>query len=80
MGSWQLADAKNRFSELVRKALTQGPQRVTRRGESVVVMSERDFERLAGKRPSFKDYLLKGPTFDGLDLTRSADKGRDVHL
>ncbi len=35
--NWTVADAKNRFSELVTKALTDGPQRVTRRGETVVV-------------------------------------------
>jgi phosphopantothenoylcysteine decarboxylase/phosphopantothenate--cysteine ligase len=34
---WAVADAKNRFSELITKALTEGPQRVTRRGRAVIV-------------------------------------------
>ncbi|MGE0047269.1 MAG: type II toxin-antitoxin system prevent-host-death family antitoxin, partial [Hyphomonadaceae bacterium] len=37
MTDWTVADAKNRFSELVTKALDEGPQTVTRRGKSVVV-------------------------------------------
>ncbi len=40
---WAVADAKNRFSELMTKALTEGPQRVTRRGETVVVSSPAAF-------------------------------------
>jgi phosphopantothenoylcysteine decarboxylase/phosphopantothenate--cysteine ligase len=37
VSDWAVADAKNRFSELVTKALTEGPQRVSRRGRTVVV-------------------------------------------
>ena len=33
MEHWQLQDAKNRFSEIVNKALRDGPQVVTRRGK-----------------------------------------------
>ncbi len=39
--SWQLQEAKQRFSELVRRALEEGPQTVTRRGEEVVVVIQR---------------------------------------
>ena len=77
---WQLAEAKNRFSELVREALTNGPQRVNRRGDAVVIMAAKEYERLTGKRQTFKSYLMTGPTFDGLDLARSRDTGRDVKL
>ena len=34
---WQLQEAKNRFSEVVNKALEEGPQTVTRHGEEIVV-------------------------------------------
>ena len=46
---WRLADAKNRFSELFTLALTVGPQRVRRRQDAVIVISERDYERLTGQ-------------------------------
>ena len=47
---WRLADAKNRFSELVTRALAEGLQRVRRHKDAVVVMAERDYEKLIGKR------------------------------
>ena len=77
---WTLADAKNRFSELVTLALTKGPQRVRRRREAVVVVAAEEYERLVGKRPSFKEYLRSGPSLEGVDLTRDASPPRDVRL
>jgi antitoxin Phd len=78
---WTLVDAKNRFSELVRRAIAEGPQRVLRRGDgAVVVVAERDYEKLTGKRPEFKRMLLEGPDFDELDLARDRAPMRDVSL
>ena len=77
---WNLADAKNRFSEVVNLALTQGPQRVHRRKDTVVVVAAEEFERMQGERPSFKDYLVQGASFEGLDLRRDRSAGRDVSL
>ncbi len=77
---WNLADAKNRFSEVVNLALTQGPQRVRRRKDMVVVVAADEFERLRGERPSFKDFLAEGESFDGLDLGRDQSASRDVSL
>lgn len=51
-GRWKLEDAKARFSEVVRHAREDGPQRVTVRGQDAgVVMSVEDFERLAPEKP-----------------------------
>jgi prevent-host-death family protein len=78
---WRLADAKNRFSELVTRALAEGPQRVRRHDDAVVVVAERDYEKLTGKRPGFKEFLMgKGPSFEGLDLARDDAPMRDVKL
>ncbi|MFI5454051.1 MAG: type II toxin-antitoxin system prevent-host-death family antitoxin [Isosphaerales bacterium] len=77
---WNLADAKNKFSEVVNLALTEGPQRVRRRKDTVVVVSAEEFERLVGQRPAFKDYLSQGESFDGLNLERDRSLGRDVSL
>jgi prevent-host-death family protein len=50
-GAWLLQDAKARFSELVRKARSEGPQLVTVRGrEEVVVVAADEFRRLKGER------------------------------
>ncbi|MEN8149829.1 MAG: type II toxin-antitoxin system prevent-host-death family antitoxin [Planctomycetota bacterium] len=77
---WKLAEAKNKFSEVVRRALTEGPQRIRRRDSVVVVLSEDDFERLAGIRIDFKDFLLDGPDTHSLDLERSHDSMREIEL
>jgi len=49
-GKWALQDAKARFSELVRKAKTEGPQRITVHGrEEVVVVSVEEYRRVKGE-------------------------------
>ncbi len=79
--TWKLADAKNRFSEVVRKALDEGPQRITRRDDAVVVLSEADYQRLTGERPGLRDYLLgPGPSLEGVDLARDRSASREVSL
>jgi antitoxin Phd len=67
---WQLAEAKNKFSEVVQRALSEGPQRVTRRGKTVVILAEEEYDRLRGKRKGFKAYLMEGPSLEDVDLTR----------
>lgn len=78
---WRLADAKNRFSELVTRALTEGPQRIRRHNGAVVVVGEQEYEKLTGKRPDFKEFLLgEKPSFEGVDLTRDRSRTRTVKL
>ena len=48
-GQWLLQDAKARFSELVRRVRSEGPQNVTVHGrDEVVVISAEEFRRLKG--------------------------------
>jgi prevent-host-death family protein len=48
-GQWRLQDAKARFSELVRRVHSEGPQRVTVHGrDEVVIISADEFRRLKG--------------------------------
>lgn len=75
---WQLADAKNRFSEVVTRALNEGPQRVRRRGQTVVILAEEEYDRLTGEKPGLVDYLMSGPSFEGVDLERDQSLMRDV--
>lgn len=77
---WLLTDAKNRFSELMTQALTNGPQRVYRRHQAVVILSEEEYQRLIGERPRFKDYLRQVPELADLDLTRDKSPMRDFVL
>lgn len=77
---WKLADAKTRFSEVVRRALTEGPQRVLRRKDVVVVLSEADYERLSGQKPTLVEFLASGPSWGALELERNSEPLRDLDL
>ncbi len=77
---WQLAEAKNRFSEVVRLALAEGPQRVYRRSDAVVVVAAKEFDRLTGHEQSFVEFLMEGPSLEEVDLTRDSSPMRDVDL
>lgn len=78
---WTLAEAKNRFSEVVKRALSEGPQRISRRGDdAVVVVAQDEYDRLTGARPDFKKLLFEGPDFDQLDLARDKTPLRDAAL
>ncbi|WP_082639250.1 MULTISPECIES: type II toxin-antitoxin system prevent-host-death family antitoxin [unclassified Sphingopyxis] len=83
MRSWKLEDAKARFSEVVRLAESEGPQRVTVRGrEAVVVMSVAELNRLLPDNPEQLSLVpfLEGLHLDGLNLEREIDRGRDFAL
>lgn len=78
--TWKLAEAKNKFSEVVRRALRDGPQRIERREDAVYVVSEKDYERLTGERPDFIEFLLNAPDMSELDLERDRTPMREVDL
>jgi prevent-host-death family protein len=78
---WQVAEAKNKFSELLTRAETEGPQRVSRRGRTFVVLSETEYKRLAGRQPkkmSLGEFLLRAPKVEGLAIERDGSPGREV--
>ena len=79
MERWKLQDAKARFSEVVDRAIEEGPQIVTRRGENaVVVVAYRDFAR---EEPveDFKTFLTSVPLTE-LDLKRPVRRPRKTTL
>jgi prevent-host-death family protein len=78
--TWNLAEAKNRLTEVVNLALTEGPQTITRRHDTVVLISAETYAKLTGKKLDFKEYLLQGAGLDELDLTRDQSPMRDVEL
>jgi antitoxin Phd len=76
--TWNLTDAKNHLSELVNRALTEGPQRIVRRRDMVIVITEAEYNRLCIQKPSFKDALLSAPSFEGVNLIRDRSPMREV--
>ncbi len=67
MVSWPVQDAKARFSELLERCLSEGPQTVTKRGvEAAVLVPAQEWHRMKqSARPGLKELLLgDGPRFD----------------
>ena len=79
---WQLQEAKSRLSELVEKAVTNGPQVITKRGvESVIVISVAEYQKICKPKKHLADVFLESPLRGiQLDLNRQKDPGRDVEL
>lgn len=81
---WRLQDAKARFSEVVRRARAQGPQRVTVHGKAaVVVIDAAAYDRVASARTGARlvETLAASPLRD-LVFDRQSVEGpiRDVDL
>src|SRR5258707_8761151 len=83
-GHWPLQDAKARFSELVRKVRSEGPQHVTVHGrDEVVVIAAEEFRRLQGSPTgrALIDALQSSPYRDiDLEPERAPMPVRDVTL
>ena len=90
---WQIQEAKQRFSEMIRAVTSQGPQVITRHGEDIaVVIDVSEFHRLIrAAAVNLTDVLLGGPKLDDdtpdtpdafaeIEAERKADLGRPVDL
>ena len=80
--TWQLQEAKNRLSEVVRKARSEGPQTITLHGvAAAVVVSAQDYGKMSRPKGKLVDFFRSSPLVGvKLALTRSKDTGRAVDL
>jgi antitoxin Phd len=81
--TWQLQEAKNKFSEVVEEALTQGPQVITKRGvEAVIVLAYTDYQKLILQQQRLSTFFRESPlASEDLDLQRDKSAGRsDIAL
>ena len=75
---WQLQEAKQRFSEVIRSVEADGPQFVTRHGQEVaVIISIAEYRHLRSAGQDFKEFLRSAPEAD-LEISRSAQPARRV--
>jgi len=79
---WQVQEAKQRFSEVLRAAESGEPQIVTRHGEEVAVLIDiAQYHHLKGQSVGFMEYLRSEPLLDAdLEIERPADPPRTVDL
>jgi prevent-host-death family protein len=74
---WQLQDAKNKLSEVITRALTQGPQLITKHGEkTVVVVAYAEYEKLRKSQVKLSEFFHDSP-LAGLDLQRDKSLPRE---
>ncbi len=67
---WQIQDAKNKLSEVIARALKQGPQLITRHGEkTVVVVSYAEYEKLRKSQGKLSEFFKASP-LAGVELKR----------
>lgn len=60
--NWTVAEAKARFSELVERARSDGPQTVTRNGrKAVVVVAAEEWERKTRRTGNLAEFLAASP-------------------
>lgn len=89
-GTWSLADAKAKLSEVVERAKTQGPQHLTKNGkDAAVVLSAEEYRRLveAGDGSSKRPPAWLDPRFRILSddehaelFARDPDQGRVIEF
>jgi antitoxin Phd len=73
---WQIQEAKNKLSEVISRALSQGPQLITRHGErAVVVVAYAEFERLRKSRRRISEFFKASP-LAGVGLARDKSVSR----
>jgi prevent-host-death family protein len=86
---WQIQDAKQRFSEMIRAVAHDGPQIITRHGEEVaVVVDIAEYRRLTRPTVDLTGLLLGEPALSDdavqvlteVEAGRKADVGRPVDL
>jgi prevent-host-death family protein len=80
--TWQLQEAKNKFSKLVEKAQHEGPQFVTKHGkESVVVLSVEEYKKIVKPKSNLFQFIQTSPLSKTLiNIERDKSSGRDIEL
>lgn len=72
---WTVATAKAQLSEVIERALADGPQVVTRHGvETVVIVSVEEWERKSKRRGTLAEFLASSPLRDS-DIVIERTKG-----
>ncbi|HLB53234.1 MAG TPA: type II toxin-antitoxin system Phd/YefM family antitoxin [Chlamydiales bacterium] len=80
--TWQLQEAKARFSELVNEVVQDGYHTITKNGRPVVVViAYEEFKKFKTPKNTLGEFLSESPfaTFD-LEIKRDKDLGRDIDL
>jgi prevent-host-death family protein len=80
--AWSVADAKARLSEVIDRALSDGPQIITRKGrKTAVVVSAEEWERKTKRSGNLAEFFAGSPLRDsGIAIERAKDGPREIDL
>lgn len=79
---WTVAEAKAKFSEVIERARSEGPQTITRNGHAAaVVVGAEEWERKTQRVGTLAEFFAHSPLRgSGLKLRRSKERPRKVNL
>jgi prevent-host-death family protein len=80
--AWSLAEAKARLSDVIRRAEREGPQTVTRHGQTAaIIVAAEDWKRHRRRKGTFVDFMNASPLRgSGIKIERIKDRPRDIDL
>lgn len=80
--SWTVAEAKAKFSEVIDRALSKGPQTITRKGRTaVVIVGAEEWERKTKRIGNLAEFFASSPLRgSGLRIRRLTDRARKIGL
>lgn len=80
--TWAVAEAKARFSELIDRALVDGPQTITRNGQrAVVVVSVEEWQRKTKRKGNLAEFFAASPLRGSdIKIKRPKDEPREIEL
>ena len=82
VSNWTVAEAKAKFSEIIERAMSEGPQTITRHGhEAVVVVGADEWQRKTRRVGTLVEFFAASPLRGaGLKIRRSKDRARKIDL
>ncbi len=80
--SWTVAEAKAKFSEIIERATSEGPQTITRRGRTAaVIVAAEEWQRKTNRVGNLAEFFAESPLREsGLKIRRLKQRPRKINL
>ncbi|MGA8153052.1 MAG: type II toxin-antitoxin system Phd/YefM family antitoxin [Terriglobales bacterium] len=80
--NWTVAEAKAKFSEVLERARSEGPQTITRKGRTAaVIVAAEEWERKTHRAGNLAEFFAASPLRgSGLKLRRAKERPRKINL
>jgi len=80
--SWTVVDAKAKFSEMIERAMSEGPQTITRNGRTAaVVVGAEEWQRKTTRVGNLAEFFAGSPLREsGLKIRRLKQRPRKINL